>query len=150
MKRRQSPLAPRDVLARYRRAMLDSSADDLAGLYAPDGVHELPFPFPGLPARCVGREEVRAAYRAAWAASPARPERVVEVAVHDSTDPEVIVVEQIVTGTLATTGEPFQLPGLLVMRVRDGAIVHVRDYLDGLSAMRSAGGRRADRVTAEG
>ncbi|MFF3331329.1 nuclear transport factor 2 family protein [Streptomyces sp. NPDC002888] len=143
MKRRQSPFedsdpsdrhpsvnqGPRDVLARYRRALLNLSADDLADLYAPDAVHEVPFPFPGLPKRCDGREEVRAAYRAAWGASPARPESVVEVAVHDSTDPEVIVVEQIVTGTLATTGERFQVPGLLVMRVRDGSIVHVRDYV---------------------
>ena len=130
------------VLERYRRALLDSSADDLAGLYAPDGVHEVPFPFPGLPRRCDGREEVRAAYRAAWGARPARPERVIEVAVHETTDPEVIVVEQIVTGTLATTGRPFRIPGLLVMRVRDGSIVHVRDYLghmDGPAAVRAAG-----------
>ncbi|MFG2130164.1 nuclear transport factor 2 family protein [Streptomyces sp. NPDC048751] len=137
MNRRQSPL--RGVLDRYRRALLASSADDLADLYAPDAVHEVPFPFPGLPERCDGREEVRAAYRAAWGASPARPERVIEVAVYETTDPEVIVVEQIVTGTLATTGDPFRVPGLLVMRVRDGAIVHVRDYMDGLAAVRAAG-----------
>lgn len=124
---------PRDVLARYRRAILDKSADDLADLYAPDALHEFPFRFPGLPARYQGREEVRAGYRALWGASPARPEAVREVAVHESTDPEVITVEQTVTGTLATTGDSFEVPGLLVMRVRDGLLVHVRDYMDGLA-----------------
>ncbi|MER6981440.1 nuclear transport factor 2 family protein [Streptomyces carpinensis] len=124
---------PRGVLARYRRAILDRSADDLAGLYAVDAVHEFPFRFPGLPARYLGREEVRAGYTALWGASPARPEAVHEVAVHESTDPEVITVEQTVTGTVTTTGEPFEVPGLLVMRVRDGLLVHVRDYMDGLA-----------------
>ncbi|POX49535.1 hypothetical protein C3489_24630 [Streptomyces sp. Ru71] len=121
---------PREVVARYRRAILDRSADALAGLYAADAVHEFPFAFPGLPARYHGREEIRAGYRALWAASPARPEQVREVAVHESTDPEVLVVEQTVTGALATTGKPFEVPGLLVMRVRDGLLVHVRDYMD--------------------
>ncbi|MGW5200463.1 nuclear transport factor 2 family protein [Streptomyces spiralis] len=83
---------PRGVLARYRRAMLDKSAADLADLYAVDAVHEFPFRFPGLPARYQGREEVHAGYRALWGASPARPETVHEVAVHESTDSEVITV----------------------------------------------------------
>ncbi|MGP3922345.1 hypothetical protein [Streptomyces sp. 8N616] len=58
-------LSPRDVLARYHRAMLDKSADNLADLYAANAVHEFPFLFPGMPDRYQGREEVRAGYRAA-------------------------------------------------------------------------------------
>ncbi|MFF4955977.1 nuclear transport factor 2 family protein [Streptomyces sp. NPDC001222] len=132
-------LGPLGVLARYRRAILDRSADDLADLYAVDGVHEFPFLFPGMPARLHGREEVRAGYRAAWDASPALPERILEVAVHTSTDPEVIIVEQTVTGTVTGTGEPFAFPGLVVMRVRGGALVRVRDYMDGLCMARALG-----------
>jgi ketosteroid isomerase-like protein len=130
---------PRDLLARYRRAMVDRSADDLADLYAVDAVHEFPFLFPGMPARYHGREEVRAGYRAAWGASPAQPQQIREVAVHQSTDPEVITVEQVVTGTVTTTGERFDFPGLLVMRVRNGSIVHVRDYMDGLVVAHALG-----------
>ncbi|MFI7008604.1 nuclear transport factor 2 family protein [Streptomyces sp. NPDC050145] len=125
-------LGPREVLARYHRAMLDKSADDLADLYEVDAVHEFPFLFPGLPERFQGREEVRAGYRAAWGASPAQPREIREVVVHESTDPEVIVVEQVVSGTFTTTGKSFDFPGLLVIRVRDGRVVHVRDYMDGL------------------
>ncbi|MEU6378806.1 nuclear transport factor 2 family protein [Streptomyces sp. NPDC046909] len=136
-------LSPRQILARYQQAMLDKSADDLADLYAVDAVHEFPFLFPGVPPRYQGREEVRAGYRASWGASPAQPRDIRTVAVHESTDTEtdaeVLTVEQVVTGTVATTGRAFSIPGLLVIRVRDGRIVHVRDYMDGLGVARDMG-----------
>lgn len=45
---------PREVLARYYRAMVDKSADDLADLYAVDAVHEFPFAVPGFPLATTG------------------------------------------------------------------------------------------------
>ncbi|MFF1360707.1 nuclear transport factor 2 family protein [Streptomyces sp. NPDC058297] len=132
-------LGPREVLARYQQAMLDKSADDLADLYAVDAVHEFPFLSPGMPARYQGREEVREGYRAAWGPSPAQPQEIREVVVHESTDREVITVEQVVTGTVTTTGQSFSLPGLLVIRIRNGQIVHVRDYMDGLGVAHAMG-----------
>ncbi|WP_329416816.1 nuclear transport factor 2 family protein [Streptomyces sp. NBC_00704] len=136
-------LGPREVLARYQQAMLDKSADDLADLYAVDAVHEFPFLFPGMPEHYQGREEVRAGYRAAWGASPAQPQEIREVVVHENTDPEVIVVEQIVSGIVTTTGQSFNFPGLLVIRIRNSQIVHVRDYMDGLGVAHAM-----DRLTA--
>jgi uncharacterized protein len=38
----------------------------------------------------------------------------------------------VVTGIVTTAGRPFGFPGLLVIRVRGGRIVHIRDYRDGL------------------
>ncbi|NGO70741.1 nuclear transport factor 2 family protein [Streptomyces sp. SB3404] len=119
--------------------MLDKSADDLAELYAPDGLHEFPFLSPGMPDRFEGREEVRAGYRAAWGRSPAQPQEIRDVVVHESTDREVLTVEQTVAGTVTTTGRHFSFPGLLVMRVRDGQIVHMRDYMDGLGVAHAMG-----------
>ncbi|MGW2375003.1 nuclear transport factor 2 family protein [Kitasatospora sp. NPDC001683] len=131
--------SPLELLARYRRAMLDLDADALAELYAEDGVHEFPFLFPGMPERYRGREEVRAGYRAAWGASEARPQEIREVAVHPGADPEVLTVEQLVIGRVASTGKEFAFPGLLVMRARGGQLVHVRDYMDGLGVARAMG-----------
>ncbi|NUW38024.1 nuclear transport factor 2 family protein [Nonomuraea sp. SMC257] len=105
--------------------MLHKSADELADLYAEDGLHE--FPFGGL-APLKGREEVRAAYRVSWSETPAEVERVRMVALHATADPEVVVVEQQTDVTVA--GNPITVPGLLVLRVRDGRIVHTRDYMD--------------------
>lgn len=115
------------------------SADDLADLYAADAIHELPFVFPGMPARYDGREQVRAAYRAAWAATDARVRDVRDVAVHITADPHVVIAEQVLTGVVASTGEPFEFPGVLVLRVHDALITNVRDYMDGLAVAHAMG-----------
>ena len=125
-------LSPREVLARYHHAMLHLSADELADLYAVDAVHEFPFLAPGRPTRYRGREEVRAGYWAAWSASPVRLEEIRNVMVYETTDPEVIIGEWAATGRVSTTGRPFAISGLLMIRVREGLIVHVRDYMDAL------------------
>jgi uncharacterized protein len=128
-----------EILRRYQQAMIDKSADDLADLYAADAVHELPFLFPGMPERFEGREQVRAAYRAAWAASDAQPQQVRAVAVHACADGAVLVAEQVVSGLRQSTGEPFEFAGVLVLHVRDGRIARVRDYMDGLGVARAMG-----------
>jgi len=124
-------LNPREVLARYHQAMRDKSADGLAELYARDAVHEFPFTTPGFPPRYTGREEVRAGYRAAWGASPVRVEEIRDVVVHETRDPEVIVAEHTVVASVPGGEGGVSVPGLLVLRVRDGLLVHVRDYMDG-------------------
>ncbi|MFJ4437531.1 nuclear transport factor 2 family protein [Streptomyces sp. NPDC088923] len=130
---------PHEVLNRYYQAMLDKSADDLADLYAPDAVHEFPFTSPGFPARYEGREAVRAGYAAAWGASPVRVREVRRVSVHETGDPGVLVAEHVVVATLPAKGDAaFTVPGLLILRVREGLLTHVRDYMDGLGL---AGGK---------
>lgn len=132
-----TPLTPREALARYHQAMLDKSADDLADLYATDAVHEFPFASPGFPPRFEGREAVRAGYRTAWGASPARVQEIRTVATYETADPEVIVAEHVVVGTLPARDTTFTVPGLLILHVRDGLITRVRDYMDG-AGVRSA------------
>jgi ketosteroid isomerase-like protein len=118
------------IVSRYHGAMLDKSADALADLYTEDAVHEFPFAMPGLPPRFEGREQIRAGYKAIWGATPARVEEIRDVVTHEAADPEVIVVEHVTMGTVPGTGGRFRVPGLLVLRVRDGRIVHCRDYMD--------------------
>lgn len=135
----EAPLSrtPREVLARYHQAVRDRSADDLADLYALDGVHEFPFTSPGFPSRYEGREAVRAGYRAAWGATPVQVEEIREVAVHETGDPEVIVAEHVVVAGLPRGGGTFAVPGLLVLRVRGGRLTRVRDYMDGYGVARA-------------
>ncbi|MFF2330778.1 MULTISPECIES: nuclear transport factor 2 family protein [unclassified Streptomyces] len=130
-----SARTPREVLGRYHQAMLDKSADDLADLYAVDALHEFPFASPGFPARYEGREAVRAGYRAAWGASPVEAEAVEDIEIHETGDPEVVVGEHVVVVALPAGGGTFTMPGLLVIRVRDGLITRIRDYMDGLAAV---------------
>ncbi|HEX5497359.1 MAG TPA: nuclear transport factor 2 family protein [Mycobacteriales bacterium] len=111
----------------------------LADLYAPDAVHHFPFRFPGFPDRYDGREQVRAGYRAAWHSHPVRPTGIREVVVHQGADPEVIVGEFALSGRVTATGGPFSLNGVLMLRVRDGLITEVRDYLDALAVTTQLG-----------
>ncbi|MGV9249761.1 nuclear transport factor 2 family protein [Streptomyces sp. NPDC003710] len=122
---------PHEVLTCYYQAMLDKSPDDLADLYAMDAVHEFPFASPGFPPRYEGREAVRTGYRAAWGASPAQVQEVRRVAAYETADPEVIIAEHVVVGTLTTKATTFTVPGLLILHVRNGLITRVRDYMDG-------------------
>jgi uncharacterized protein len=134
----RSARTPREVLARYHQAMRDKSPDDLAELYAVDAVHEFPFTSPGFPPRSEGREAVRAGYRAAWGASPVQVKEIADITVHETLAPDVLVAEQVAVAALPGGGT-VTVPGPLVLRVRDGLLVHVRDYLDGFGVARARG-----------
>jgi ketosteroid isomerase-like protein len=134
-------LAPSDVLQvleRWRQAAIDQSVEDMSSVYATDAVHEFPFTRRGLPSRMQGRDEIVSFIAAFWANGPLRYERYRTIAIHYSTDPSTIVVEQDVEGTSSTTG-PFVLPNLVVLRARHGEIVHLRDYANVLAAAEAIG-----------
>ena len=61
------------------------------------------------------------------------------IRVHQTADPEVIVAEFEYAGTVVATGEPFRVPAIFVLRVRDGLIVESRDYIDHLAMIRARG-----------
>ena len=130
-----SSRTPRDVLSLYHRALANRAVDELADLYAIDAVHEFSVPVPHRPPVCQGREAVRAAYRTAWARDPVTVESLESVFVRQpSDDPEVIVGQWQVRAVHRSSGQRVAMNGLLFLQVRDGLIVHARDFLDGLTA----------------
>jgi ketosteroid isomerase-like protein len=133
------PTTPREVLRRFHAAMQARSADALADLYAPDAIHEFSFAVPHRPPRYVGQAEVRAGYREAWHDHPLDIDAIEDVFVHDASDPEVVVGQWRLRGSLRKTGAPIEATGLLVLRVRDGQIVHCHDFMDGLGLARALG-----------
>jgi ketosteroid isomerase-like protein len=129
---------PREVLERFRQAAISRSADDLGRLYAVDAVHEFPFTRPGLPSRLDGRDEIVSWTAAVWKTNTFRYERYRTHAIHDTGDPDTIIVEQEALGTSTTTGE-FALPNIVVLTVRDGQIARLRDYVNILAAAAALG-----------
>jgi len=117
------------VLERLRQAAISQSADDMSRLYAADAVHEFPFTPPGVPSRLEGRDEIVNWIAAGWRAFPLKYERYRTLAVHDTGDPETIIVEQQALGTSESTGE-FALPNIVVLTVHDGQITRLRDYIN--------------------
>jgi hypothetical protein len=49
---------------------------------------------------------------------------------YQTQDPEVVITEIRATGTVTTTGRPFTATSAQIIRIRDGLIVHSRDFAD--------------------
>ena len=127
------------VLHRYHEAMRMKSADALADLYAVDAVHEFPFFMANGQHQLVGREAIRASYRAGWANHPLEIHAIDDVFVHVAADPEVVTGQFRARAILRTTGTPVAITGLLVLRVHNGQIVHTRDFMDALGVAHALG-----------
>ena len=61
------------------------------------------------------------------------------VVVHETADPEVIVVEYELVGTHTTTGVTASAPFIGVLRTRDGKLAHWREYQHTLVIAQAAG-----------
>lgn len=134
----RQPAGPRGVLERCRQATIDQSVDGMRQVYAVDAVHEFPFTRPGVPTRLSGRDDIVNWIAAAWRAYDLKFEHYRTLAIHETHDPNTIVVEQEAIGTSATTGE-FALPNILVLTVHNGQITHLRDYVNVLAAAAAIG-----------
>jgi ketosteroid isomerase-like protein len=130
---------PHEVLERWRQAAISRSLADLTTLYAVDGIHEFPFTAPGLPSRLEGRDQIADWMAEAWRA-PFRYHRFRTLAVHDTGNPNTIVVAQEALGTSEITGD-FTLPNLIILTTRDGQITHLRDYVNIAAAIAVTGDR---------
>ena len=121
---------PSDILTRRRQLILDGDADGFAALFTPDAEIEVPFAgTPGAPMRIEGREAIRE-YTLRAMASPLRFEDFEVTAFHQTQDPEVVVVEMSTKGIIATTGRPFSVTSVQILRFRDGLIALFRDFAD--------------------
>ena len=125
-----SSVTPADILARRSHLILNGDADGFADLFAPDAVIESSFAGPpGTPVRLQGREAIRE-YSRRVMASPLRMEDFEVVELYQTQDPEVVIVEMRANGTVTTTGRSFATTSVQILRIRDGQIVHSRDFAD--------------------
>ncbi|GII83176.1 hypothetical protein Ssi03_11660 [Sphaerisporangium siamense] len=99
--------------------------------WADDVVIETPFAPPGRPRRWEGREAFLAYAGPRRAELPMRLERR-NLVVHETADPEVIVVEYELGGRPPGAREDVWAPFIGVLRVRDGQVAHWREYQDPL------------------
>jgi uncharacterized protein len=63
-------------------------------------------------------------------ASPLRLEDVELAELYQTQDPEVVITEMRAKGTVTTTGRPFTTTSVQIIRIRDGHILHSRDFAD--------------------
>ncbi|MFF7469974.1 nuclear transport factor 2 family protein [Streptomyces sp. NPDC008092] len=121
--------SPRDVFLRLVQGVADGNFEELPDLYGEvtDVRHPMATPEPEpLTTRRALREHFTVPPEGR-ASLPKR--RVVDVVVHETADPEVIVAEFGYEFT-RPDGSTSKVPCVFVMRVRDGRIVESRDYID--------------------
>jgi uncharacterized protein len=127
---------PREVFLALVNGIASGNLEGLPELYAEQIEVVHPFdPLHGAPLR--SRQELRERMEQV-AAAPRPRRRVGNVTIHETTDPEVIVAEFEYQGT-TDAGQPYALPAIFVLRVRNGEIVSSRDYHDHLASARVAG-----------
>jgi ketosteroid isomerase-like protein len=132
-------MGPREVFARMQQQWLGNAVDAMDSLLAEDAIIETPFAPPGRPRRFQGRAEFLAFARAGRGSLPVRFEDCREVAIHETADPGVIVVEYELAGTVTTTGQRAAAPFIGVLQVRDGQITRWREYQDAVAIAHALG-----------
>ena len=134
-----SPDSPRAVVAATHQALLDGDVAAFARCFAEDAVVEFPFSVEAaVPPRVEGRasiEKVAAALGERFRRDGRRLRRFENLIVHETTDPEVLVVEFEALGEGGGEGHAngdsgaYRLPDIQVWRVRSGRVQSMRDYL---------------------
>jgi len=114
---------PREVYQQLIDGMINKKWEQLPDLFAEDVVIYHPLST-GPDAKIEGREKVREQF-ARMAAFDADL-HIDDVVIHETTDPEVVISEH--TARTTFDGKEVSLPGIRVMRVRDGLVVSSRDY----------------------
>jgi len=128
----------REVAERLLAAAVSGRPEDMADCYGADVVIEMPFSAGLYPSRIeTTREELRGRYAAG--AATRRYDRLSDARVHETTDPEVVIAEYTLHGRMVADDSPFSMSFAMVMTIKDGQIVHSRDYSDPIAGARLLG-----------
>jgi ketosteroid isomerase-like protein len=122
-------LSPREVFLRLVHGVAEGNSSELPDLYAEftDVRHPMATPESE---PLTSREALREHFTVPPEVRESLPKRsVVDVVVHETADPEVIVAEFAYEFTLPDDSTT-KVPCIFVMRVRDGQIIESRDYID--------------------
>jgi uncharacterized protein len=125
------PTTSREVVEQALRASREQDTETFVSLFAPDGYVEWPYRPAGIPARIQGRDQLRE-FLTAQANALVRFDEYRNTVIHETTDPEVIIVEYEAHGTVIQTGEPLHQTIIAVLQIRAGLITSYRDYLNPL------------------
>ena len=129
---------PSEVFLRLVDGVANRELDTLPELYAEKTDVRHPM-WPGGTPPLTSRDDLRRHFTAAAPATEVVRFHPDAIVIHETQDPEVIVAEFEYRGTVIATGEPYTVPAVFVMRVRDGEIIESRDYIDHLASARARG-----------
>ncbi|MFG1610478.1 nuclear transport factor 2 family protein [Actinoplanes sp. NPDC049265] len=121
----------REVVERILRAGREQDTETFVRLFAPDGYVEWPYRPAGIPGRVEGRDQIRT-FLTAQANGLVKFDEYRDTVIHETTDPQVVIVEYEAHGTVIPTGAPLHQTIIAVLRIKEGLVVSYRDYLNPL------------------
>ncbi|GAA4369084.1 hypothetical protein GCM10023088_18770 [Actinomadura verrucosospora] len=131
------PTAPRELFGQMQQRWLDHPASHIGDLLTDDAVIETPFAPPGHPTRFEGRQRFLDFAEPQQAAFPVRFDACRTLAVHDTHDPNTIVVEYELTGTNTQTAKQSTAAFIAVLTARDGKVARWREYQNTLAIIQA-------------
>jgi ketosteroid isomerase-like protein len=138
-----------DMLRKGLGDRLDAKADSFVDMVVDDVVMEFPYAPPGMVTQLNGKAAI--AEHLQNLGGMLAFDRMSAPVVHPSTDPDVCVLEFTAHGKGVETGEPYDQQYISVIRLRDGKIVHYRDYWNPLVVLRALRGAAVvDELIGEG
>ncbi|MET8259638.1 nuclear transport factor 2 family protein [Micromonospora sp. NPDC005205] len=132
-------MTPSEIFDSMRARWLANLPTYEADSLADDVVLETPFAAPGRPTRIEGKQQVLEHTQAGRAMFPVRFDDCRNVLLHETADPEVIVVEYELVGTHTVTGLTASAPFIGVLRTRGGKLAHWREYQHTLAIAQAVG-----------
>ena len=120
---------------------IDPAAVTFIDMMAEDFVMEFPFARPGMQTRIEGRTAVLTYLVSVGQGISV--DSISHVVVHDTADPEVVIVEFEGHGHSLKTGEPYDQRYISVIRTRGGKIVHYKDYWNPIQGLKAQIGAAA-------
>lgn len=141
----QSPEARRrqalELHERHLRLLLEKDMRGWVDQFADDATFEFPFAPPGYPERLEGKDAI-------WDYIKDYPQHIDlqsfhDVTVHQTLDPDVMVVEFRAEGRVVATGGPYRMRYVAIITTKDGRIASYRDYWNPQVASEALGGDEA-------
>jgi hypothetical protein len=130
------PSSPRDLFQQMQQQWFGPVAALTGDLLADDVIVESPFAASG-PHRIEGRQQFLDFANPRRATFPVRFDACRTLAIHDTTDPDTIVVEYELTGTSTTTDRRATAAFIGVLTARDGKVALWREYQNTLAIQRA-------------
>ncbi len=106
--------------------LVTSKHHDLLEMLTEDAVMEFPYHLPTTPAQLVGKQEIVEFFSAFG--DLLTVDEILLVAAHQTTNPNVAVLEFEGRGKATQTGRPYLQKYITVLTFRDGRISHWKDY----------------------
>jgi ketosteroid isomerase-like protein len=130
-----------DMLTSALGDRVDPGATNFIEMMSDDFVMEFPYARPGMPTRVEGRAAVLA--HLIKVGGDVSVDSASNLVVHETKDPEVVILEFDGHGKSVRTGEPYEQRYISVIRARGGKIIHFKDYWNPIQGLKAQLGSAA-------